>query len=68
MSADQDFAGTPWRKSNNSGDGGCVEVAVLADAVGVRDSKHPDGPVLIFTNREWAAFVAGVREGEFEPQ
>jgi hypothetical protein len=35
-----------WRKSSHSNDlGECVEVAALpAGAVGVRDSKDPDGP------------------------
>ncbi|MEJ2579462.1 MAG: Scr1 family TA system antitoxin-like transcriptional regulator [Kineosporiaceae bacterium] len=31
----------------------------------VRDSKHPDGPVLHFTRTEWAAFLGGVHDGEF---
>ncbi|MFF4586591.1 DUF397 domain-containing protein [Streptomyces sp. NPDC001388] len=30
-------------------------------AVPVRDSKTPDGPVLLLTREAWAAFVAGVR-------
>ncbi|WP_442943274.1 DUF397 domain-containing protein [Nocardia sp. NBC_00565] len=34
--------------------------------VGVRDSKNPTGPALVFTPSEWDAFAAGVREGEFE--
>lgn len=56
-----------WRKSPFSGgNGACVEVAMLDDAVAVRDSKDPDGPVLRFTPAEWAAFTAGVVAGEFE--
>jgi hypothetical protein len=37
-----------WRKSRRSSDqGACVEVAALpSGAVGVRDSKNPDGPHL----------------------
>ncbi|MGW4405043.1 DUF397 domain-containing protein [Nonomuraea sp. NPDC004702] len=27
-----------------------------------------DGPVLVFTPSEWAAFTAGVRDGEFDLQ
>lgn len=58
-----------WRKSTLSGGGdNCVEVAVATDgsgAVGVRDSKNPKGPVLVFSSSEWAAFVDGVRLGEF---
>lgn len=56
-----------WRKSSRSGGGGeCVEIAELADGGrAVRDSKNPTGPVLRFTAAEWAAFAAGVRDGEF---
>ena len=56
-----------WRKSTySSGNGACVEVAFLDGAVGVRDSKDQDGPVLEFTPREWAAFVDGVTGRQFE--
>jgi hypothetical protein len=38
-----------WRKSSFSlANGDCVEVAVTADAVAVRDSKNPAGPMLEF--------------------
>lgn len=55
-----------WRKSSHSGNNGCVEVATVGDRVAVRDSKDPEGGVLVFTAREWRAFLAGVRDGEFE--
>jgi hypothetical protein len=58
-----------WRKSRySSGQGGnCVEVAQLDDGGrAVRDSKDPSGPMLRFTPAEWAAFTAGVRDGEFD--
>jgi hypothetical protein len=32
----------------------------------VRDSKHPDGPVLRFSAEEWRAFLAGAKTGEFD--
>ncbi|WP_433228011.1 DUF397 domain-containing protein [Actinomadura formosensis] len=55
-----------WRKSRRSeGIGDCVEVTV-AHWVGVRDSKDPDGAVLWFTGDEWKAFLAGVKNGEFD--
>jgi hypothetical protein len=57
-----------WHKSTHSGGtgGNCVEVAPLADGGrALRDSKHPDGPVLYFSGAEWRAFVAGVSAGEF---
>ena len=49
-----------WFKSSYSGaEGGeCVEVAVGADAVFVRDSKHRRGPRLSFTAEAWVGFTA----------
>ncbi|MFG1604605.1 DUF397 domain-containing protein [Actinoplanes sp. NPDC049265] len=62
-----DLANAKWFKSNRStGDGECVEVARLDDVVAVRDSKDPAGPALIFTPAEWAAFVGGAKDGEFD--
>jgi predicted secreted Zn-dependent protease len=55
-----------WRKSSYSINGDCVEVQQHPGWVLVRDSKHPDGPVLTFTPHEWAAFLAGVRDREFD--
>ncbi|OLB74514.1 MAG: DUF397 domain-containing protein [Actinobacteria bacterium 13_2_20CM_2_71_6] len=61
-----DLSSASWRKSSNSEIGDCVEVAPLADQVGVRDSKDPAGPVLRFTRSEWKAFVDGAKNGEFD--
>jgi hypothetical protein len=57
-----------WRKSSAcNGASACVEVQTLPDgSVLMRDGKNPDGPVLVFTPAEWAAFTAGVRGGEFD--
>lgn len=55
-----------WHKSTLSGANGCVEVAIQADGVAVRDSKDQDGPILVFSRGEWAAFVGAVRAGEFD--
>ena len=44
----------------------CVEVARVEDAVNVRDSTDPTGPVLRFTKDEWRAFLTGVRNDEFD--
>jgi Domain of unknown function (DUF397) len=55
-----------WRKSSySSPSGNCVEAAMLADGVAVRNSRFPDGPALIFTDAEWDAFVRGIKDGDF---
>jgi hypothetical protein len=47
--------------------GACVEIAGLpGGGVAVRNSRDPDGPALVYTRAEMAAFVAGVRNGEFD--
>jgi hypothetical protein len=56
--------GLNWTRSSHCADSACVEVASCDDEVLVRSSKHAGGPVLRFTVDEWAAFVAGVRDGE----
>jgi hypothetical protein len=60
---------TGWRKSRRSGagNGNCVEIAFAADGnVGLRDSKNQAGPVLEFDPSAWAAFLGGVRDGDFD--
>ena len=66
--SNNDLAGAKWFKSSRSnGQNNCVEVAFLDDGrVAVRDSKdHGDGPALVFTAGEWAAFQGGMLAGEF---
>jgi Domain of unknown function (DUF397) len=62
------FDSDEFRKSSFSppSDGGCVEVAMRGGAIGVRDSKHRDGVVLVFNTVEWDAFLKGVKAGEFD--
>ncbi|WP_327670301.1 MULTISPECIES: DUF397 domain-containing protein [unclassified Streptomyces] len=67
-----DLSKASWRKSSYSnGEGGnCVEVAYdfvgaargtdgVAGVVPVRDSKVPDGHVVVIGAAAWAAFVTG---------
>lgn len=60
-----DLSVVRWRKSSRSTDTGgqCVEVADLIAAVGVRDSKDPEGPKLVFGTAEWRAFADRVKGG-----
>jgi Domain of unknown function (DUF397) len=60
-----------WRKASYSNNGAsCVEVGASRGAGEgalclVRDTKDRGGPSLAFTAGQWAAFVAGVKAGEF---
>jgi hypothetical protein len=62
------LSGARWRKSRHSDtDRGCVETAFLPDGhVAVRDSKDRSGPALVYTPREWDAFIQGAKDGEFD--
>ncbi|MBY8859682.1 DUF397 domain-containing protein [Nocardia sp. CA2R105] len=63
-----DLSGARWFKSSRSVSGGdCVEVAHLnGGMVGVRDSKNPAGPALIFGSAEWDRFTDRLAEGGFD--
>ncbi|TLG16364.1 DUF397 domain-containing protein [Nocardia cyriacigeorgica] len=65
MDADQSHI--EWFKSSySSGGNECVEIAYLGRGeVGVRDSKNPTGPALIFSPTEWDAFLSATRDGTF---
>ena len=62
------LAGASWIKSSESGpEGNCVEIARLGSGeVAVRNSRHPEGPALVYTRSEIAAFVLGAKKGEFD--
>ena len=61
-----ELAQARWTKASKSDSAnGCVEVAQMTSWTGVRDSKNPGGPVLLFTQQEWDCFVDGAAKGEF---
>lgn len=65
-----DLAAATWRKSSYSGGAqDCVEVRRdLPGEVAVRDSKDRSGPVLVFSSRDWRAFIGGVKNGTNTPR
>jgi Domain of unknown function (DUF397) len=71
-----------WAKSSYSEAArGCVEATAVTSRDGLnipagkadteklillRDSKNPDAGTLVFDEHEWSAFIAGVKDGEFD--
>ena len=57
-----------WRKATASNpSGNCVELAELDNgAIAMRNSRHPAGPILVYTRAEIAAFLDGAVKGEFD--
>lgn len=55
-----------YHTSSFSGGGDCVQVAQLANGdIAVKHSRNEAEP-FVYTAQEWAAFVAGVKHGEFD--
>lgn len=63
-----ELKGVRWLKSRHSNSqGSCVEFAKLPDGdIAVRNSRHPEGPALIYTRAELAAMLRGAKDGEFD--
>ncbi|MBO2455675.1 DUF397 domain-containing protein [Actinomadura barringtoniae] len=60
---------TTWRKSSHSASSGqedCVELARLAPAIGVRDSKAPGAGHLALSVESLADLVARVKRNELD--
>lgn len=62
------FKDEDFRKSSFTGIDrwACVEVAHRDDVVAVRSTTDPVKKTVYFTRDEWAAFIAGVKGGEFD--
>ena len=63
-----DLSQARWFKSSrSSASKDCIEVAFLEEGVvGVRDSKNPTGPALVFAPGEWDAFTAAAITGSLD--
>lgn len=63
---DLDFKKSTHSKHEQYGDGNCVEIKRMENKILIRDSKQQDGDILEFTKSEWSAFIAGVKDKEFD--
>jgi len=64
---DYDIARASWLTSRACSNSACVQVAHLPGGlVAIRDSKDTGKPAHVFDSEEWAAFVSGVKAGEFD--
>ncbi len=63
-----ELLGAQWLKSRRSNSqGNCVEIAELPGGrVAMRNSRHPDGPALIYTRPEIEALILGAKDGDFD--
>lgn len=65
--SDYDTASATWITSRFCNNSACVQVAHLPGGmVAVRDSKDTAKAAHVFERDEWAAFVAGVKAGDFD--
>jgi hypothetical protein len=62
-----DLSSARWIRSRACSASGCVEVAHLSGGmVALRDSKDTRKTAHLFDRQEWAAFIAGAKNGEFD--
>ena len=60
-------SGLDWRTSSVCLASACVEVAQMpGGGVAVRDTKDRAKPAHMYSREEWAAFITGVKNGEFD--
>jgi hypothetical protein len=65
--SDYDISSVSWITSRACNNSACVQVAFLPGGlVALRDSKDTEKKAHVFDSGEWAAFVAGVKAGEFD--
>ncbi|MGH3871223.1 MAG: DUF397 domain-containing protein [Pseudonocardiaceae bacterium] len=53
----------PGRSDNGAT---CVQTRFTDDAVYVRNNLRPDAGTAVFDHAEWAVFVAGVKDGDYD--
>lgn len=50
-----DLSGVVWRKASKSTENGgnCVELASVNSVIAIRDSKDPNGPMLLLNRKDF---------------
>ncbi|AUS78078.1 DUF397 domain-containing protein [Actinoalloteichus sp. AHMU CJ021] len=61
-----DISNAEWITSTEDDDQKGVEIAFVEEYILMRNGADPEGPVLVFTQAEWDAFVEGAKDGEFD--
>jgi Domain of unknown function (DUF397) len=65
--SEYDTSNAAWITSRACNNSACVQVAHLPGGfVALRDSKDTTNPPHVFNGDEWAAFLTGVKAGEFD--
>ena len=65
--SEYDVSNAAWITSRACNNSACVQVAHLPGGmVALRDSKDTTKSPHIFDREEWAAFLTGVKAGEFD--
>jgi len=54
------------RATASNATGSCVELGAFDGGIAMRNSRDPNGPALLYTRDEIAAFIHGVKSGEFD--
>jgi len=63
-----DMSCAVWFSSRSCNNSACVQVAHLPGGfVALRDSKDATKSAHVFDAEEWSAFLAGAKNGEFDP-
>jgi hypothetical protein len=55
-----------WMQASACNNSACVQVRRSKSGVELRDSKNPGAEPKRFSDEEWAAFITGAKNGEFD--
>jgi hypothetical protein len=65
----EELSNASWRKSSKSGGDsatGCVSVALLSSCSVIRDSKDPDGFMIVVSHASLIVFLREIKQGKFD--